>query len=87
MCHIDLPYSYHSCQDILLWAPKFITMDFISSSPRIQVAILDFGSQYSHLIARRVRELNVFCELHSCLTTAEELTLNRSICGIILSGG
>jgi len=61
-------------------------MDFISA-PRIQIAILDFGSQYSHLIARRVRELNVFCELHSCLSTAEELTLNKSICGIILSGG
>lgn len=55
-------------------------------SHRTQVAILDFGSQYSHLIARRVRELNIFCELYSCLVDASVLSSN-DICGIILSGG
>ncbi|KAG6611382.1 GMP synthase (glutamine-hydrolyzing) domain-containing protein [Phytophthora cinnamomi] len=50
------------------------------------VAILDFGSQYSHLIARRVRELHVFCELYSCLVSAEELRQHQ-LTGIILSGG
>ncbi|RLN36732.1 hypothetical protein BBI17_001499 [Phytophthora kernoviae] len=53
---------------------------------RKQVAILDFGSQYSHLIARRVRELHVFCELYSCLVSAEELSQHQ-LTGIILSGG
>jgi len=53
---------------------------------RPQVAILDFGSQYSHLIARRVREMKVYCELYSCLVTAEELG-KHELTAVILSGG
>jgi len=53
---------------------------------RPQVAILDFGSQYSHLIARRVREMNVYCELYSCLVSAEELGKHQ-LTAVILSGG
>ena len=55
-------------------------------SSRPQIAIFDFGSQYSHLIARRVRQLNVFCELYSCLVQAKTLKVNN-IVGIIFSGG
>ncbi len=51
-----------------------------------QIAILDFGSQYSHIIARRVRELGVYCELHSCLVSSSVLEA-APLKGIILSGG
>lgn len=48
-----------------------------------QILILDFGSQYTQLIARRVRELNVYCEIHP-FNNPPELTDN--IKGVILSG-
>jgi GMP synthase (glutamine-hydrolysing) len=50
------------------------------------IAILDFGSQYSQLIARRVREQRVYSELLKFNTTAAELAV-RKPAGIILSGG
>lgn len=53
---------------------------------RPQIVILDFGSQYTHLIARRVREMNVYSELHSCRITSEEL-MQINVVGVILSGG
>jgi len=48
-----------------------------------QILILDFGSQYTQLIARRVRELNVYCEIHPFNKVPE---LNSQIKGVILSG-
>ncbi len=47
------------------------------------VLILDFGSQYTQLIARRVRELNVYCEIHPWNKIPD---LSNNIKGIILSG-
>ncbi len=47
------------------------------------ILILDFGSQYTQLIARRVRELNVYCEIHP-YTKIPEIT--PDIKGVILSG-
>lgn len=48
-----------------------------------EILIIDFGSQYTQLIARRVRELNVYCEIHP-FNKIPEITEN--IKGIILSG-
>ncbi|MCA6574570.1 MAG: glutamine-hydrolyzing GMP synthase [Pseudanabaena sp.] len=50
------------------------------------IAILDFGSQYSELIARRIRETQVYSEVLPYNTSAEKL-LQSNIKGIILSGG
>ena len=53
---------------------------------RQMIVILDFGSQYSELIARRIRETQVYSEVLSYRTTAQQLQqLNPK--GIILSGG
>ena len=48
-----------------------------------KVVILDFGSQYTQLIARRVRELNVFCEIYPYNT---DLSTLGEINAVILSG-
>jgi GMP synthase (glutamine-hydrolysing) len=51
-----------------------------------KILILDFGSQYTQLIARRVRELGVYCEIHRPDLPAEDIR-RFAPRGIILSGG
>ena len=48
-----------------------------------KILILDFGSQYTQLIARRVRELNVYCEIHPYNHFPQP---DESVRGVILSG-
>ena len=48
------------------------------------IFIIDFGSQYTQLIARRLRELNIYCEIHPFNKLP---TLHNKVKGIILSGG
>lgn len=48
-----------------------------------KIIILDFGSQYTQLIARRVRELNVYCEIHPYNKAG---IIDASVKGVILSG-
>ncbi|MBL7478962.1 glutamine-hydrolyzing GMP synthase [Legionella bononiensis] len=48
--------------------------------------ILDFGSQYTQLIARRVREMGVYCEIYP-YNINQDLFKQRDPCGVILSGG
>ena len=51
-----------------------------------KILILDFGSQYTQLIARRIREIGVYCEIYSCDCSADEVK-QFAPKGIILSGG
>jgi GMP synthase (glutamine-hydrolysing) len=51
-----------------------------------RILILDFGSQVTQLIARRVRESGVYCEIHP-FTIAEDRLCEFAPCGVILSGG
>ncbi len=48
-----------------------------------KIAIIDFGGQYTHLIARRIRQLNVFSDI----VQPESFELTDEIAGIVLSGG
>ena len=53
---------------------------------REMVIVLDFGGQYNQLVARRVRECNVYCEIYSYKTDIEKIkAMNPK--GIILTGG
>src|SRR5207253_11092634 len=55
-------------------------------SARATIAILDFGSQYTQLIARRVRDSRVYCEIFPHDATPEDLRA-RNVIGVIPSGG
>ncbi|HEX5551766.1 MAG TPA: glutamine-hydrolyzing GMP synthase [Chitinophagaceae bacterium] len=48
-----------------------------------KILIIDFGSQYTQLIARKVRECNVYCEIHPC---TKPVVPDAAVKGIILSG-
>ena len=51
-----------------------------------KVIVIDFGGQYNQLVARRVRECNVYCEIYSYKTDIEQIkAMNPK--GIILTGG
>ena len=57
-------------------------MNFVNE----KILIMDFGGQYSQLIARRVRDCNVFCEIKPYKITAKEIA-EGEYKGIIFSGG
>ena len=63
---------------------KGLTMENIFSQEK--VIVIDFGGQYNQLVARRVRECNVYCEIYSYRTDIEQIkAMNPK--GIILTGG
>ncbi|HEX7487378.1 MAG TPA: glutamine-hydrolyzing GMP synthase [Anaeromyxobacteraceae bacterium] len=51
-----------------------------------KILVLDFGSQYTQLIARRLRELGVYCEIHPCTASAAQIRAFGPR-GVVLSGG
>ncbi|HPM74724.1 MAG TPA: GMP synthase (glutamine-hydrolyzing), partial [Saccharofermentans sp.] len=51
-----------------------------------KILVMDFGGQYNQLIARRVRECNVYCEVHSNNMSIEEIKAYGAK-GIIFTGG
>jgi len=51
-----------------------------------KILILDFGSQYTQLIARRIREIGIYCEIFSCECSDQEV-IDFAASGIVLSGG
>jgi len=52
-----------------------------------KIIVLDFGSQYNQLIARRIREFGVYSELHPGDMTLAEIVAMQDVKGIIFSGG
>ncbi len=56
------------------------------ASTQCKILILDFGAQYTQLIARRVRELHVYCEIHP-FDVGDAFIADFAPAGIILSGG
>ena len=56
---------------------------YIFTHMQKKILILDFGSQYTQLIARRVRELDTYCEIHPFNNPPE---IDNSVIGVILSG-
>ena len=57
------------------------------SKSRNKILIIDFGSQFTQLIARRIRELGVFSEIISHKRINSANIIKEKVCGIILSGG
>ena len=51
-----------------------------------KIIVIDFGGQYNQLVARRVRECNVYCEIYSYKTDLEKIKAMEPM-GIILTGG
>jgi GMP synthase (glutamine-hydrolysing) len=59
----------------------------MNTAPNHPLIIIDFGSQVTQLIARRLRELNVYCEIHPFQRVTNEFLADIAPSAVILSGG
>ena len=59
----------------------------MTTSKNELLLIIDFGSQVTQLIARRLRELKVYCEIHPCQNINPEFLITKQPKAIVLSGG
>ena len=74
----------------MLWSemrpPRYNSVNALLSVTHQTIIVLDFGSQYTQLIARRLRELSVYSEIWPPDTPAEKIRAREPV-GVILSGG
>ena len=52
-----------------------------------KIIIIDYGSQYTQLIARRIREQKIFCTVYPFNKITKKILNDKTLSGIILSGG
>src|SRR5579883_815115 len=65
---------------------EFSIMNHLPSPAKELILVIDFGAQYTQLIARRIRECNVYCEILPYETPLSEI-LARNPIGLVFSGG
>jgi GMP synthase (glutamine-hydrolysing) len=80
-----LAFSFwlYSVFALSFWLSAFGCISYLRTTMTEKILILDFGSQYTQLIARAVREANVYCEI---IPYHKKVDIDPSLKGIILSG-
>ena len=78
--HLLRPQPLHRPQQHIISRP-------MTKNQNQRLLIIDFGSQVTQLIARRLRELNVYCEIHPFQNVTDQFLINFAPKAVIFSGG